>query len=163
MTLHFKYRRREVIEALRFHFMNKPEIKLFRTFLILLVIAAFIGYFTDYISLNALTWIFIIFIALVFLLWFILPFSVYRRAHTFREPELTLSVSEETLTIGTNKGKSRIAWQRFSNVMETKDFFYLYRSNKSFFLIPANAFNSKEDRITFSKMLQKIFSDYTFK
>lgn len=163
MTLHFQYNKQKVIEALRFHFMQRPEIKLFRSLLILLVIAAFVGFFTHYINMQALIWIFLACIILMFFIHYLLPFSVYRRAHTFREPELTLDFTEESLTIGTNRGKSRIPWQQFSHVVETKEFFYIYRSNKSFFLIPVSAFSSKAERISFSEMLQKRFPNYLFK
>ncbi|HLR37903.1 MAG TPA: YcxB family protein [Chitinophagaceae bacterium] len=163
MSIQFQYNKQAVIKALRFHFKQRPEIKIFRTLIILVVIAAFVGYFTHFLSFNALIWIFIAFVALIFFLQYMLPLSVYRRAHTFREPQLSLDFTEDYIVIGTDRGKSRIPWQQFNNVIETRDFFYLYRSNRSFFLIPANAFDAREDRIKFSEKLQQRFSNYLFK
>ena len=160
MDVHFHYNKQQVIGALRFHFMRRPEIKLFRGFLMGIVALAFVGYFTDFIRLKMLVWIFLLFIALMLFFWYILPFSVYQRAQTFKEPEITLRWTDEMLFIITGKGESMMRWSQFDNVMETGDFFYLYRSNKSFFLVPTNAFLNKEDRVSFSEMLQNRFPNY---
>lgn len=163
MELHFQYEERNVINALRFHFMNRPEIKLFKTILIVTIVFVFVGYFTNFITLKTLVWIFLLLIVLILFFWYILPFSVYKRAKTFKEPEITLRCTEDTLTIVTKQGESRIPWSRFSSVVETQACFYLYRTNKSFFLIPAYTFADRDERVAFGEMLQSLITDYSFK
>lgn len=163
MDLRFQYDKQEVINALRFHFMNRPEMKLFKVILMLMVLFAFAGYWMKIVTLQMLIWIFLLFIVLVLVFWYILPYSVYRKARTFREPAISLHWTDEGITIGTQRGESSLSWNRFHQVLETKHFFYLYSSNKSFFLIPTHAFANREERIAFSELLQNQFPDYTFK
>ena len=162
MTLHFHYDKQAVIDALRFHFMNRPEMKFFKVVLILMILSAFAGYFFGMLVLSALIWIFLLFVVLVLFFWYILPYSVYRKARTFREKDIRLDWDTRSLTIVTDSGQRTLPWDRFSNVLETSKFFYLYQSNKSFFLIPAAAFADREDRVAFSELLQNRFSHYTF-
>ncbi len=163
MDLHFQYKRQEVIDALRFHFLNRPEMKLFKTILIIMVLFAFVGYFAHFVTLQMLIWIFLLFVVVSLFFWYILPYSVYRKAKTFQEPEITLRWNKEHLLIGTRRGESTLPWSRLSNIIETKHFFYLYSSGKSFFLIPGHAFSDREERVAFSEMLQNQCADYTFK
>ncbi len=163
MELQFQYDKQEVIDALRFHFMNRPEMKLFKVVLALMVVLAFIGYGMNVVSLKMLIWIFLLFIVLVLIFWYILPYTVYRNAKTFQEPTISLHWTEEGISIGTERGESMLPWNRFHQILETKDFFYLYSSNKSFFLIPVDAFPDREERVAFSELLQSRFSNYIFK
>lgn len=163
MTLHFQYNRQEVINALRLHFMNRPEMKFFKIILICLLIFSFFGYFADFLTLQMLIWIFLFFVVMVLFFWYILPYSVYKKSKTFQETDIRLHWNADYLIIGTARGESALPWKRLSNITETRQFFYLYNSTKSFFLIPTNAFADRDDRVAFSEMLQNQCADYTFK
>ncbi len=163
MELQFQYDKQEVIDALRLHFMNRPEMKLFKGAFVLMIVLAFIGYGMGLVTLKMVIWIFLLSIVLILLFWYILPYTVYRNAKTFREPTISLRWTKDGITIGTKGGESSLPWTRFNQILETKQFFYLYRTNKSFFLIPANAFPDREERVAFSELLQNQFSNYTFK
>lgn len=161
MLITFKYDKQQVIEGLRFHFMKRPEIRIFKTFLFVVVIFSFIGYFTHYISFNTLLWFFLLAVVLLLFLWYLLPYSVYVKARTFKEPVIKLRWDEDRLYIGTERGESRVNWERFEKVVETKDFFYLYQTNKAFFLVPQEGFDSQKEYEDFSVFLKRKFSDYT--
>lgn len=163
MPLRFHYDKTEVINALRFHFMSRGEIKVFQVALMILIVSAFIGYWMDLINLQVVVWLFLLFIVLILIFWFILPHSVYKKARTFREPEIHLDCDEQSLSIGTQSGNHSIPWNRFERIVETKDFFYLYQNNKTFFLVPAKVFKDESERKEFSDLLRRHFRNYAVK
>lgn len=163
MQLDFQYNRPDVIEALRFHFMNRPEMKLFRTVLMVLVLLSFVGYWMKMINLQVVIWLFLLFIVLVLVFWYILPYSVYKKAKTFHEPVIHLRWNDRGLSIGTHQGESSMLWSRFDRIVETREFFFLYRDNKSFFLIPVEAFNDELEKNSFAELLHTQFRNYRVK
>lgn len=163
MQLNFQYNKADVIDALRFHFMNRPEMKLFRIVLMILIAFAFIGYWMALINLQVVVWLFLLFIILILVFWYILPYSVYKKARTFSEPAIHLHWNEQNLSIGTHQGESNMPWTRFHKIVETKDFFFLYRDNKSFFLIPVDAFENEAEKNAFSELLHNQFQNYLVK
>jgi len=145
MHVEFNYNKGEVLSALRYHFMHRGEIKVFRNTIIIFLLATFAGYVFHLVTIGALTGITVMILALVWVFWYLLPMSIYTRAETFKD-EIRLKFEDEGLMIstGTSYQERKISWNKFSKVVETKEFIYLYRDKKSFFLIPASAFKSHE-------------------
>ncbi len=145
MHVEFNYNKGEVLSALRYHFMHRGEVKVFRNTIIIFLLATFAGYVFHLVTIGALTGITIMILALVWVFWYLLPVSIYTRAATFKD-EIRLKFRDEGLLISTGSSyhERTISWGKFSKVVETKDFIYLYRDKKSFFLIPASAFTSEE-------------------
>lgn len=162
MQINFQYQKPAVINALRFHFLNRGEIRVFSYVLIILFVFAVGGYWIDIVSFQAVVAIVLMIVLLLLVFWYLLPASIYRKAATFRE-SIRLQYNEEGMVIGTHVGERHINWTNFNNVVETQDFFYLYRDKKSFFLIPTNAFQDDADKLTFSHMLQQKFDHYVLK
>ncbi|MFY0252687.1 YcxB family protein [Chitinophaga sp. 30R24] len=161
MHLEFSYHKGDVLHALRYHFMQRGEIKVFRNTLIILLLATLTGYFYRVVTTGALTGIVIMILVLTWVFWYLLPLAIYNKAATFKD-DIHLSYSEEGLLISTRYSHRQrsISWQQFSRVVETKKFFFLYRDKKTFFLIPTNAFESKEAYQDFIAMLKVKFSNY---
>lgn len=159
--LQFTYNREEVINALRFHFLRRGEIKVFRNTLIILLIAAIAGYLFRVVNFNALLGICVMMIIIGWAFWYLLPVSTYNKAATFKD-NIRLRYNEEGLAISTGTtGERSLSWRNFSQIVETRSFFFLYRDKRSFFLIPTSAFASEDARNAFSILLQSIFSDYS--
>lgn len=161
MHLEFNYNKGDVLHALRYHFMQRGEIKVFRNTLIILLLATLTGYFFSVVTSAALTGIVLMILVLGWVFWYLLPVSIYNKAATFKD-SIHLKYSEEGLLISTRASDRQraISWSNFSQVVETKKFFFLYRDKKTFFLIPISAFETEESYRNFSSMLKAKFSNY---
>lgn len=140
MTVHFGYDKKQVLEGLRNHFFARPEIRILIVLVNVFAIASAILFYLKYIQPIS----FLIFSVLWFLLWLtvrrILPMSIYKRSHTFRD-NFTLSLNEqEGILLQTERGQQAWRWNDFSNFKETLYFFHLYFDSRSFFMIPKDSF-----------------------
>jgi hypothetical protein len=161
MHLEFNYNKGDVLHALRYHFMQRGEIKVFRNTLIILLLATLTGYFFSVVTTGALTGIVLMILVLGWVFWYLLPVSIYNKAATFKD-SIHLKYSDEGLLISTRASEHQraISWSNFSQVVETKKFFFLYRDKKTFFLIPISAFETEEAYRNFTSMLKAKFSNY---
>lgn len=161
MHLEFSYNKGEVLHALRYHFMQRGEIKVFRNTLIILLLATLTGYFFSVVTVGALTGIVIMVLVLGWVFWYLLPVSIYNKAATFKD-KISLQYSDEGLQISTRASDHQrlISWSNFSRVVETSKFFFLYRDKKTFFLIPISAFKTEQAYSDFAAMLKAKFGNY---
>ena len=82
MTIYFGYDKRQVIQALRYHFISRREIRLMLILVNVFALATIIMYAMKKITpmpffVGSSLWI-----VLMISFWFILPFMVYRKAVT---------------------------------------------------------------------------------
>ncbi|PSL49709.1 YcxB-like protein [Chitinophaga niastensis] len=161
MHLEFSYNKGDVLHALRYHFMRRGEIKVFRNTLVILLLATITGYIFSVVTTAAFTGIAIMVLVLGWVFWYLLPVSIYNKAATFKD-SIHLKYSDEGLLISTRASEHQraISWSNFSQVVETKKFFFLYRDKKTFFLIPTSAFKTHEAYENFASMLKEKFTNY---
>ena len=139
MHIHFGYEKKQVLDALRNHFFSRREIRiLVITVNVFALLSAGLFYFK---MIQPLA--FLIFSLLWFLLWItirvILPSSIYKRSQTFKD-EFSLEMNNDGVLLQTEKGQQHWPWNTFSSFKETLYFFHLYFDNRSFFLVPKDAF-----------------------
>ena len=154
ITATFSYDKKQVLQALRYHFLTRPEI---RIMIIVVNVFAFftavLFYFKKVLPLAFLTgsllWFF-----LMLSFWFVLPGSVYRRAATFKD-HFTMRFGEDEFSVGNERGSHSWNWKRLSKFIETPKFFHLYFDAKSFFLVPKDGFTSKEEVYELRQLLKK--------
>jgi hypothetical protein len=163
MQINFRYDKTTVINALRLHFLNRGETKVLRILFIALFLLGIWGYWKGIISYPVVVIIFLLIVLLTVVFWFILPHSIYKKAKTFSEPSISLQYGDEGIAIGTHAGARQLSWNSFNRVLETTDFFYLYRNNNAFFLIPTAAFRSETEKKDFRELLHRQFSNYSVK
>jgi len=156
MHLEFSYNKEEVLNALRYHFMQRGEIKVFRNTLFTLLAFALAGYAFKIVTIGALIGIagMVLLIGIAF--WFLLPVSIYNKAATFKD-DIHLKYSEEGIIISTRTSEHQrlLSWSTFTRVVEAKNFFFLYRGKKNFFLVPTSAFQSEDAQKEFSQLANK--------
>jgi hypothetical protein len=145
MTVEFNYDKKQVLQALRYHFLSRKEIR----FMIILVnvfalLSAALFYFKKILPLAFFVSTFL-WIVLMLSFWFVLPGLVYRRAATFRD-HFTMNFEENGFSLGNERGGREWSWKTVSHYLETPHFFHLYFNATSFFLIPKIAF--KGDQLT---------------
>jgi hypothetical protein len=154
MTVHFGYDKKQVIRALRYHFLMRPEIKVLLILINLFAIASFVLFSLN--KIQALS--FLIFATLWFLLmlviWQVLPASIYRKSQTFRDT-FTMHFDDEAVVLETMKGAKGWPWKAFSHFVESPYFFHLYFDARSFFLVPKEAFKD----ITAQQSVRQLFRD----
>lgn len=143
LTISFKYKRKQVIQALRYHFISKKEIRLLIIFINVFSLFAAIMYGFHFIKPLALVLSSFLWFALMLSFWFILPLSVYKRAKTFQD-SFVLTFLDAYMHIENPNGSKDWDYKSFKYFIETPNFFHLYIDERSFFLIPKDAFTESE-------------------
>lgn len=143
MTVQFGYDKRQVVQALRYHFLSRKEIR----FMIILVnvfalVAAALFYFKKILPLAFFVSTFL-WIVLMLSFWFALPELVYRRAATFQD-RFTMNFEDKGFSLGNERGGRQWSWKTVSYYLETPHFFHLYFNATSFFLVPKAAFEGEQ-------------------
>lgn len=153
MTISFSYDKKQVIQALRYHFLTRPEIKI----LLILVNVFAIGsaallYFKVIQPISFLMFSILWFI-LMLLVWLILPQSIYKNSHTFKD-SFIMDFEDEQVVLRTEKGEKAWPWAVFSKFVESPYFFHLYFDARSFFLVPIDAFGDIDERQEARRLLK---------
>jgi hypothetical protein len=144
MTINFTYEKGKVIQALRYHFLSKREIRLMIILVNVFALAsAFLFYFRKILPFAFLVGSFLWF-SLMIAFWFILPSLVYRRASTFKD-HFTMNFERDFFSVGNERGSRSWQWSELSNFVETPHFFHLYFDSRSFFLVPKSAFANTDE------------------
>ena len=143
-TRYFTYDRGKAIQALRFHFINRKEIR----FMIILVnvfavTAAALFYFKKIHPLSFLISS-VLWFVLMIVYWFLLPHLIYKRTAILRD-RLRVSMDEEGIQIENERGSQYWGWKAFSSTLETPHFFHLYFNPRSFFIVPKDAFTGDDE------------------
>jgi hypothetical protein len=154
MTIHFSYNKNQVLQALRYHFISRPEIRFMLILVNVFAIgSAFLYYFKKITPLavlvGSLLWFF-----LMISFWFALPGLVYRRAATFRD-SFTMQFEEDGFSLGNERASRSWPWKALSTFMETPHFFHLYFDSRSFFLVPKTGFKDSDEIFEMRKLLNR--------
>jgi hypothetical protein len=141
MTVQFGYDKKQVIQALRYHFLMRPEIKILLVLINVFAITSAVLFAMKKIQpVSFLIFSFLWFL-LMLVIWRILPGSIYRRSLTFQD-HFIMHLDEENVILETTKGSKGWPWTKFSYFIESPYFFHLYFDPRSFFLVPKDAFES---------------------
>lgn len=136
MTIYFGYDKNKVLQALRYHFISRPEIRIMLIMVNVFALASIILYAIGKITPTAFFVGSFLWVVLMISFWFILPGAVYRRAVTFKH-NFSMSFDQEGFTLGHEGGGSKNwQWTTLKNYVESPHFFHLYFDSRSFFLVP---------------------------
>jgi len=153
MTINFEYNKGQVLQALRFHFLSRKEIR----FMIILVnvfalASAALFYFKKIVPhaflIGSLLWF-----VMMLSFWFILPITVYKRAATFKD-RFTMNFNNDEFSLGNERGSRSWPWNSLNTFIETPHFFHLYFDSRSFFLVPKNAFANTDEIFQLRELLK---------
>lgn len=140
----FTYDKPKVIQALRFHFINRREIKFMIILINVFAIVSGAFYFMHKINPLAFLLTSALWFVLMIAFWFVLPGTIYRRASTFKD-RFKVSFEDKHMFLENDRGGSRSwPWTAFSSFMESPHFFHLYFDSRSFFLIPKESFEGDD-------------------
>ena len=136
---YFTYNKPKVLQALRYHFISRKEIKLMIILVNIFAIVAAGLYFFKKVSAYAFLGSSFLWFILMISFWFILPNIIYRKAATFKD-RFKVSFEDQHMFIENERGSRSWPWTAFSSVIESPHFFHLYFDSRSFFIIPKKAF-----------------------
>ena len=139
MTIHFGYNKKQVIQALRYHFLSRPEIRILIVLINVFTITSAVLFAMKEIQPLAFLIFSLMWFLLLITIWTILPRSIYRKAQTFKD-HFSMIIEEEEVILKNRLGSKSWPWKAFSNFIESPNFFHLYFDSRSFFLIPKDAF-----------------------
>lgn len=158
MEVEFSYIKPQVIQALRYHFISRREIRILLILVNVFAIFAAVLFYLKKIYPLAFLLSSFLWISLMGALWFFLPYSVYRRERTFKD-HFKARLEDQHFFITNERGGRSWAWREFSNYLETPHFFHLYFDSRSFFLLPKAAFGDKDAlhsaRVFFKEKISK--------
>jgi YcxB-like protein len=135
MTIYFSYEKGKVLQALRYHFITRREIKLMLIMVNVFALASVTLYALKKITPMAFLTGSFLWVVLMISFWFILPWLVYRKAVTFKH-EFSMDFEDDGFTLRHEKGSKSWPWTALKNYLESPHFFHLYFDSRSFFLVP---------------------------
>ena len=139
----FNYDKPKVIQALRYHFITRKEIKVMMILVNVFAIMSAALFFFRKISAIAFLVSSLLWFVLMIIFWFILPYMIYKKADTFKD-RLRAILSDKEFRIENERGGRSWEWTAFSTLLESPHFFHLYFISRSFFIIPKEAFVGDE-------------------
>ncbi|MEO6454124.1 MAG: YcxB family protein [Ginsengibacter sp.] len=135
----FYYNKAKVIQALRYHFITRKEIRIMMILVNVFAITSAALFFFKKISPMAFLMGSVLWFAIMIAFWFILPYGIYKKAQTFKD-HFSVTLSDKHLFLENERGSKSWPWSAFSSIKESPYFFHLYFDARSFFLIPKEAF-----------------------
>ena len=140
----FTYNKGKVIQALRYHFISRKEIKIMMILVNVFAILSAGLYFFKLIKpmpflVSSMLWF-----SLMFIFWFLLPTIIYKNNATFRD-RFRANLNDSDFVLENDRGSRAWPWTDFSTWMESPHFFHLYFNPRSFFIVPKEAFAGDEE------------------
>lgn len=140
----FTYHKQKTIQALRFHFISRKEIKVMLVLVNVFSLTTAVLFFLKKITPVAFLTGSVLWMLMMMLFWLIMPRMVFRQNKTFRET-MQVDFGDDSFTINRGAHHRSFAWSSCSQWMESPHFFHIYFSERSFFLIPKEAFNDEHE------------------
>lgn len=142
------------MQALRYHFISRPEIRTMIIVVNVFALASLGLYAFNLIKPFAFMTGSLLWIVLMISFWFVLPMMVYRRAETFRH-EFSMNFENDGFTLEHERGSRSWQWNALSNFIESPHFFHLYFDPRSFFLVPKSGFRDTDEIYELRKLLRE--------
>lgn len=135
----FTYDKKKVIQGLRYHFVQRPEVKVLVVLVNVFAIVAAILFYSKKIRPEPFLLGSFIWIMMMASFWYIMPNSIYKKALDTFTDQFTIAFKENGITLENERGFIHWNWKEFSHYFESPHFFHLYFSSRSFFMIPKDA------------------------
>ena len=135
MELKVVYQKSKVLQALRYHFIQRTEIRILIILVNVFAIVSAVLFYLKYIRPEPFLLGSFIWLCLMAAFWYILPRSIYSRSATFKD-EFLVRFTEDEIQLDNERGHAGWSWNLFNRYFESPHFFHLYFNARSFFLIP---------------------------
>ncbi len=145
MSQTLQFQKREVLQALRYHFIKQSEIKTLLIFVNVYAIATAILLYYKKIRPELFLLGSILWIVLMLLFWYILPWWFYRKTHLFKY-QWQFNYHARGANMLSQQGEAAWEWSEVKHYFESPAFFHIYFGPKTFFLIPKEPFSLEEQQ-----------------
>ncbi len=152
MKINISYDKPKVIQALRYHFISRKEIRILLIAVNVFAVLAAVLFYSKKISPLAFMVASFLWFVLMLTFWFWLPRTIYKRSSTFQE-NIEMDLQDKGIFLKTSRGVAEWAYNRFQYYIESPNFFHLYINDKSFFIIPKEACVEETDTVEVRKLL----------
>ena len=149
----FAYDKLKTIQALRYHFISRKEIKYLMIIVNLFAIISASLFFFKKILLFAFLFSSLLWFVMMILFWFLLPRMIYAKSASFKD-KFKVEMNQTTFSLIHERTDKSWEWNAFSTWMESPHFFHIYFNPRSFFLVPKEAFEPEA-----IEQARKILSD----
>jgi len=139
----FAYDKLKTIQALRYHFISRKEIKYLMIIVNLFAIISASLFFFKKILLLAFLFSSLLWFVMMILFWFLLPRMIYTKSASFKD-KFKVEMNQTTFSLIHERTDKSWEWNAFSTWMESPHFFHIYFNPRSFFLVPKEAFEPEE-------------------
>ena len=139
----FTYNKGKVIQALRYHFITRKEIKIMMILVNVFAIVSAALFFMKKVSAVSFLLSSFLWFALMLSFWFLLPLIIYKKSDTFKD-KFKATLGAEDFSIENDRGSRKWPWTAFTSSMESPHFFHLYFDARSFFIVPKEAFTEED-------------------
>jgi hypothetical protein len=143
MTVSFGYEKPKVLQALRYHFINKKDIRLLLILINIVAIVSGVLFFIQRIPPGVFLMCSVMWIVLMIVFWFLMPRLIYNRTRTFQD-QFSFTLDEDNLSLQHQQGGRSWQYGEFINWFESPHFFHLYVGPNSFFIIPKYPFSLEQ-------------------
>lgn len=154
MTIHFGYDKKQVIQALRFHFLSRREIKILLILINVFAVLSAIFFAMGKVQPIAFLLFSLMWFLLMLAIWVLLPRNIYKKALTFQDTFI-MTFTPGEVVLQNERGSQKWPWTAFRSFVESPFFFHLYFDSKSFFLVPKDAFADLADLQKVREMLKE--------
>ncbi len=138
----FSYNKKKVIQALRYHFVQRNEIRVLIVLVNVFAIISAILFYTKKIRPEPFLLGSFIWLMLMATFWYFLPNSIYKKAATFQD-SFIIDFRDDEIRLENERGYTTWQWKTFSRFFESPHFFHLYFDSKSFFLVPKDGMSDE--------------------
>lgn len=152
MKIHITYDKPKVIQALRYHFISRTEIRVLLIAVNVFAVLSAVLFYSKKISPLAFMVASFLWFTLMLTFWFWLPRTIYKRSATFQDT-IDMDFQDRGIILQTSRGVAEWAYNRFQYFIESPNFFHLYINDKSFFIVPKDACVEKTDTVEVRKLL----------
>lgn len=136
MQVDVLYEKNKVLQALRYHFITRPDIKTLAIVIVLFSLIAGVFLFFKKIQPQVFLLASVIWLAYFVIVFYILPLLIYNKGKSVFLSRYTAYFAQDYISIENERGRTEWEWNRFSNFFETDNFYHLYFNKRAFFLIP---------------------------
>jgi len=143
MQLNVTYQKSKVLQALRYHFIQRTEVRVLMILVnVFAIVAAALFYWKiirpEPFLLGSLIWL-----GMMAAFWYIMPRSIYARSAIFKD-SFVMRFIEDEVWLENDRGRANWPWATFSRFFESPHFFHLYFNPRSFFLLPKDEMSQEQ-------------------
>src|ERR1700761_402418 len=109
MTIYFGYKKKQVLQALRYHFLSRREIKILLILINVFAILSAVLFALGKVQPIAFLLFSLMWFMLMLAIWSLLPRNIYKKALTFQD-QFSMTFGKDGVTLQNERGAQTWPW-----------------------------------------------------